>query len=241
MLKALFAASCACILVELGSMNTIAAESVPPDLVGSWRAEDIGGGGVIDDFDTVLEIREDGTYGGMAGCNNFTGIFSLSGQTITFGPMATARKMCEPAIMEQEQKFFDALRGRLSWKVGGAILTLESPGGTPLMRLTSAGPAVAGGAEVTLRIPGAGAVDRQTLRYDCGGDGVEAEYINAGPVSLVALSFGGDYIVASGIISGSGMRYAGGRYIWWTEGEEARLFDVTKGEEDPGVVCARKQ
>lgn len=240
MLKTLIAASCACVLIELASMDTVAAESVPEELIGSWRAETIGGAAVIDDLGTVLEIGEDGTYGGMAGCNNFTGAFSLSGNTLTFGPTAAARKMCEPAIMEQEQKFFDALRGGLAWKVDGARLVLRGPDGTPVMQLSSIEAVAAGGTEVRLRIPGAGAVDRQTVRYDCNGEPVEAEYVNAGPVALVSFSIGGDFIIASGIISGSGARYAGGRYIWWTEGKEATLFDVTKGQEDPGVLCERR-
>ncbi|THK35134.1 META domain-containing protein [Ensifer sp. MPMI2T] len=239
MLKALIAASCACVLIELASTEMVAAEKVPEELVGSWLAEDIGGGGVIDDLQSVLEIREDGTYGGMAGCNNFTGAFSISGTTITFGPTAAARKMCVPAIMDQEQKFFDTLRDGLTWRIDGGRLTLTKPDGTPVMRLTSMEVGAAGVAEVTLSIPEAAAVDRQKVRYDCGGETVEAEYINAGPVSLVTFSFGGTYIVASAVISGSGARYAGGRYVWWTEGEEATLFDVTKGEEDPGVVCAK--
>ncbi|MCA1492680.1 META domain-containing protein [Sinorhizobium alkalisoli] len=240
MSKTLTAAMCACVLIEVASMNTVAAENVPQELVGSWRAEAIGGEGVVDEFETELDIREDGTYGGMGGCNFFTGAFTLSGKTITFGPTAAARKMCEPAIMEQEQKFFDALRNRLDWSIDGTRLTLAGADGTPVMRLVSTEAAAAGGAEVILRVPGAGAVDRQTVRYDCAGEGVDAEYINAGPLSLVTFSIGGHYIAASGIISGSGARYAGGRYIWWTEGEEATLFDVTKGEEDPGVVCVKR-
>lgn len=240
MLKILIAASCACVLVETASMDTVAAENVPDALGGSWRAEDIGGAGVIDAFETVLEIRADGTYGGMGGCNVFTGTFTLSGSTIAFGPTAAARKMCDAAVMEQEQKFFDALRNELAWQVDGARLTLTMPDGDTAMRLASIDSAAAIGAEVTLRIPGAGAAERQAVRYDCGGEAVEAEYINAGPVSLVTFSIGGTYIVASGVISGSGARYAGGRYIWWTEGEEAMLFDVTKGVDDPGVVCAKR-
>lgn len=240
MSKTLTAASCACVLIELASINMVAAENVPQELVGSWRAEAIGGEGVVDEFETVLEIREDGTYGGMGGCNIFTGAFTLSGKAITFGPTAAARKMCEPAVMEQEQKFFDALRNGLDWSVDGTRLTLAGADGTPVMRLVSTEAAAAGGAEVILRVPGTGAVDRQTVQYDCGGEAVDAEYINAGPLSLVTFSIGGHYIAASGIISGSGARYAGGRYIWWTEGEEATLFDVTKGEEDPGVVCVRR-
>jgi heat shock protein HslJ len=48
MLKALTAVSCACVMIELASMNTVAAESVPEELVGSWRADEIGGASVID-------------------------------------------------------------------------------------------------------------------------------------------------------------------------------------------------
>lgn len=241
MSKTLTAASCACVLIELASINMVAAENVPQELVGSWRAQAVGGEGVFEEFGTVLEIREDGTYSGMGGCNLFTGSFTVSGKAITFGPTAAARKMCEAAVMEQEQKFFDALRNRLEWSVDGTRLTLAGPDGTQVMRLVSTEAAAAGGAEVILRVPGAGAVDRQTVQYDCDGESVDAEYINAGPLSLVTFSIGGHYIAASGIISGSGARYAGGRYIWWTEGEEATLFDVTKGDEDPGVVCVKRE
>ncbi|AWM26718.1 hypothetical protein N181_19040 [Sinorhizobium fredii USDA 205] len=240
MLKALTAASCACVMIELASMQSVAAENVPPELIGSWLAEDIGGGGVIDDLETVLEIHEDGTYGGMGGCNMFTGVFSLSERTITFGPTAAARTLCAPAIMEQEQKFLDTLKNELTWKVDGTRLTLTGSNDAPVMRFVSAESASSGIAEVTLRIPGAGAADRQRVRYDCGGETVEAEYINAGSVSLVTFSIGGHYIVASGVLSGSGARYAGDRYIWWTEGDEATLFDVSKGEEDPGILCERR-
>ncbi|MBB4186968.1 membrane-bound inhibitor of C-type lysozyme/heat shock protein HslJ [Sinorhizobium terangae] len=239
MLKALTAASCACVLIELASTEIVAAEKVPEELVGSWLVEDIGGGGVIEDLHSVLEIREDGTYGGMAGCNNFTGAVSPLGTTITFGPTAAARKMCAPAIMDQEQKFFDTLRDGLTWRIDGGRLTLTKPDGAPVMRLASMEAAAAGIAEITLSIPDAGAVDRQKVRYDCGCETVEAEYINAGPVSLVTFSIRGTYIVASAVISGSGARYAGGRYIWWTEGEEATLFDVAKGEDDPGIACRK--
>ena len=241
MLKTLTVLSCACVAIELGSMQTIAAEKVPGELVGSWLAEEIEGAGVIDDLQTVLEIREDGTYGGMAGCNSFTGAFSFSGEAITFGPTAAARKMCAPEVMEQEGRFFDALKGGLGWKVERGRLTLAKSDGRPVMRLTPLASPAAAGVEVTLSIPDAGTVDRQKVRYDCRGETVDAEYINAGPVSLVTFSIGGTYVVASGVISGSGARYAGGRYIWWTEGEEATLFDVSKGEEDPGVVCERRE
>ena len=96
MLKIITAVSCACVAIEMASMQPVAAENVPPQLVATWLAEDIGGGGVIDNLQSTLEIREDGTYGGMAGCNHFTGTFSLSGSKITFGPAASTRSSASP-------------------------------------------------------------------------------------------------------------------------------------------------
>ncbi|MEI2299290.1 META domain-containing protein [Ensifer sp. MJa1] len=236
MLKAIASVSCACVTIEMAAMQPVAAENVPTPLVATWLAEDIGGGGVIDNLQSTLEIREDGTYGGMAGCNHFTGTFSLSGKKITFGPAATTRKMCVPAVMEQERKFLDALRSELTWAVEGTKLILAKPGGAAAMKLASMA-ASAADAEVTILVPGAGTVDRQSVRYDCGGKAVEAEYINAGPVSLVTFTIDGTFVVASNVISGSGAKFAGGQYIWWTKGDTATLFDATKSEQDQGIAC----
>ncbi|NUS71680.1 MAG: META domain-containing protein [Ensifer adhaerens] len=236
MLKIITAVSCACVAIEMASMQPVAAENVPPQLVATWLAEDIGGGGVIDNLQSTLEIREDGTYGGMAGCNHFTGTFSLSGSKITFGPAASTRKMCVPAVMNQEQKFLKALSNELSWSVEGSKLVLGKAGGGTALKLASM-TAASEGADVTIRIPGADAVDRQSVRYDCGGKAIEAEYINAGPVSLVTFTIDGTFVVASNVIAASGAKYAGGQYVWWTKGEEATLYDATKGEEDQGTAC----
>ncbi|KOF18966.1 hypothetical protein AC244_13355 [Ensifer adhaerens] len=237
MLKVATALSCACVLIEMASMQTVAAENVPQQLVGTWLAEDIAGRGVIDNLQSTLEIRDDGTYGGMAGCNHFTGTFSLSGAKITFGPAASTRKMCVPAVMDQEQKFFEALRTELSWAVEGSKLILAKPTGAPALTLASMTADNSRSVDVTISIPGAETVDRQSARYDCGGKTVEAEYINAGPVSLVTFTIDSDFIVASTVISASGAKYAGGQYIWWTKGDEATLYDATKGENDAGTAC----
>ena len=237
MLQALTAASCACVLIELASMQTVAAEKVPEALVGSWLAEDIGGRGVIDDLQTTLEIREDGTYGGMAGCNHFTGTFGLSGATITFGPAAATRKMCVPAVMDQERKFFEALKSELVWRIEGSKLFLGGRNEKSVLQLTSMQSRNGNRAELTIEIPDVGTVDRRTVLYACGDKTIEVEYIDAGSASLATFTIEGTFIVASNVISGSGARYAGGRYVWWTKDGEATLFDTMKGEEDPGIAC----
>lgn len=137
MLKVMAAVSCACVMIDTASTQPVAAKDVPQQLVGTWLAEDIGGGGVIDNLQSTLEIREDGTYGGMAGCNYFTGAFSLSGAKVTFDPAASTRKMCAPAVMIQEEKFLEALRSELAWAVGGSKLVLTKAGGAAAVKLAS--------------------------------------------------------------------------------------------------------
>lgn len=48
----------------------------------------------------------------------------------------------------------------------------------------------------------------------------------------------GEQIVAAITVSASGARYQGGRYIWWTRGEEGSLYDVMAGPDaDPIATC----
>ncbi|WP_349436115.1 META domain-containing protein [Pararhizobium sp. A13] len=137
MLKLALFLSCSCVLLDATSVSTVSAESVPAELVGTWLAEDIGGGGVIDDLQTTLEINDDGTYSGFAGCNHYTGTFNLEGNEIIFGPAGATRKMCVPAVMDQEMKFFHALRFGLSWKVEDTKLVLTKPDSNLYMRLAA--------------------------------------------------------------------------------------------------------
>lgn len=91
--------------------------------------------------------------------------------------------------------------------------------------------------KITIAVPGAASVDSQKLRYDCEGEAVEAEYINAGDVSLVTLALDEGLVVASNVISGSGARYAGGPYIWWVKGEEASLQNLMRDSENESTLC----
>jgi membrane-bound inhibitor of C-type lysozyme len=91
------------------------------------------------------------------------------------------------------------------------------------------GPALAD----TIAIPLPKGAKPETIRvaYDCGAFGrVSAQYFNAPPVALASLSFKGEFVVAANVIAASGARYAGGKYIWWTKGSSADLYDVTLGE-----------
>ena len=66
----------------LASAVPAAAANSP---VGKWLAEDIRGDGVIDNLQTTLEIKEDGSVLGSGGCNRYRGLAQITGQAIKFG------------------------------------------------------------------------------------------------------------------------------------------------------------
>ena len=224
-------------LVLWAAAPACADEPVPGGLGGTWLAEDIGGNGVIDDLQTTLEIKPDGSYGGNGGCNTYRGKLKVQNGSIAFAPAAATRKMCAPAIMDQEQKFFDTLGTVTSWKLENGILHLTGKEGAPAIRLA----ALKNNTDIVIRLPGPErSVARETLNYQCdAGERVVVEYINVGANSLAVLRIAEETVIAANVMAASGAKYAGGRYEWWTRSDEATLYDLTKGEGAPGVNCRK--
>ena len=98
-------------------VTAAAAQPAATAFAGRWLAEDIRNGGVIDRLQTVLELGADGAVSGSGGCNRMTGQAVIAGDGITFGPLASTKMACVPAAMNQERKFFDALRDVRRWRV----------------------------------------------------------------------------------------------------------------------------
>ena len=85
---------------------------------------------------------------------------------------------------------------------------------------------------LTIDLPDA--AERQTVAYSCDGDRkVTAEYVNAGANSLAIVKLGDDTVLMVNVLSASGARYAGQQYVWWTKGNSADFYDLTKGEDAP--------
>lgn len=117
----------------LASGPPSAAPAVSP--IGKWLAEDIRGGGVIDRLQTTLEIIADGKAVGSGGCNRISGSATIDGRAIAFGPMAATRKMCMPAVMNQEAKLLAALGEVKAWEadVARGKLILRDGAGAALV------------------------------------------------------------------------------------------------------------
>ena len=77
---------------------------------------------------------------GLSGCNNYSGSYQASGNSLEFGQIATTLKLCvEPlGIMEQEADFLQALQSVAEYKVTGRTLEMSDDGGDVLLVFTNA-------------------------------------------------------------------------------------------------------
>jgi putative lipoprotein len=85
--------------------------------------------------ESILEFPEEGQVSGNAGCNGFQGSVSIESQSIKFGPLATTRRMCAPAINGQETVFLEALELSASWHKVANVLELLDANNSVIMVL----------------------------------------------------------------------------------------------------------
>jgi heat shock protein HslJ len=104
----------------------------------AWLADDIGGRGVVDRAQTTLEFTEPGRVGGRAACNRYFGPVTLEGDAVSFGNVASTRMMCADALMDQEQRYFQALSAakRIEFTHEGQILRMYADDGAPVLRFS---------------------------------------------------------------------------------------------------------
>lgn len=99
-------------------VNRVTAAPASP--AGRWLAEDIGGGGVLDRVQTVLDLSDDGQVNGSGGCNRIGGQAAIDGDGISFGQMISTMMACPEAVMAQEARFIAALEQARGWQLDAA-------------------------------------------------------------------------------------------------------------------------
>ncbi|QYX50696.1 META domain-containing protein [Pseudomonas sp. S07E 245] len=77
----------------------------------------IGERPLMDYSNLTLTLGEDGRAYGNAGCNHWFAPYTLKGDQLSFGKVGKTRKLCAPALMEQEQRFLQALETVQRWDV----------------------------------------------------------------------------------------------------------------------------
>lgn len=99
------------VAVETGGETLRGCGGAPLELLTGreWVVEDIAGDGLIDSTRVTVHVGREGRVSGTGGCNRYTGQFELTGERLTIGPVAGTMMACPEAIMNQEQRFFEAL------------------------------------------------------------------------------------------------------------------------------------
>ncbi|MFZ0789060.1 MAG: META domain-containing protein [Chromatiaceae bacterium] len=91
---------------------------------------------VLDATEITLELRDDGTLGGSDGCNRYMSGYTLEGQRLSIGPLATTRMACRgpEGAAEQAAAFARALETVTGYRIEGGELTLVTGEGQPAAR-----------------------------------------------------------------------------------------------------------
>jgi heat shock protein HslJ/membrane-bound inhibitor of C-type lysozyme len=97
-----------------------------------WTVEDIDGGGIVDRSRVTIEFGDDDRVSGAASCNRYMGSYSLTGEGLTLGQMASTMMACPEAIMDQEQRFLAILAEVQRFEMGqdGALVLHTNDGRT---------------------------------------------------------------------------------------------------------------
>jgi len=106
-------------------------ETQPPPLFRTaWLAEDIEGGGVIDNAQSTLKFDPGGKISGRGACNSYFGKATVEGSAVRFGEIGSTFMACAPAVMDQEKKLFAALAKTSSYRIDrdGKLFLMDAQG-----------------------------------------------------------------------------------------------------------------
>lgn len=114
----------------LAGCATAAPPAQPPIAGPEWRLEDLAGGGIIDNSHVTLMLGPEGRASGHGGCNRFFGSWTQTGSAISLGQMGSTKMACAEALMNQENKYLNALAsaGAYSFDATGALIVTTAAG-----------------------------------------------------------------------------------------------------------------
>jgi len=130
--------------LDVAPAAAVVTERVPEaaELVGAWLLEDLGGRGVMDMVQTTLAFDGEGRASGSGGCNRFTGSYTFDDGKLAFGPLAGTKMMCPEAVMDQENRFHQALGVVERVVLDGPFLLIYFEGSEQPLKFTRMAPDV---------------------------------------------------------------------------------------------------
>lgn len=103
-------------------------------LPGKWHVDYLEGRGVVDYSPAHYQFDDDRRISGNASCNAFTGNYRIVDDAIVVGQLGSTRKLCPPALMEQETRFLAAMKRVHSWNTDKGLMHLYDEEGVELFR-----------------------------------------------------------------------------------------------------------
>tara|TARA_R110000868_G_scaffold47966_7_gene156493 strand:- start:773 stop:1177 length:405 start_codon:yes stop_codon:yes gene_type:complete len=97
------------------SLAGCATSSLQLQTEQTYQVEWIGERPLIDSSHLTITLGDDGRAYGNAGCNHWFAGYTLTGAQISFSAAGSTRKMCAPALMEQEARFLENLSTVQRW------------------------------------------------------------------------------------------------------------------------------
>lgn len=116
-----------------------AATPAPADIHGTWVIEQARAEPILDKRRARLVLGRDGRLSGHNSCNAMNGSFTLEGDRIRIGPIATTRMACPELQREQEDRILTALELAVTARVrSDGLLEIRDADGRGLLRATRA-------------------------------------------------------------------------------------------------------
>lgn len=93
----------------------------PADLLigDAWQVSMIGGEAPEEPERVSINFLAPARVAGSTGCNRFVGGFTLTGESLRFGPMGSTLMACPDALMAQERQMLDALEQVMRFDISG--------------------------------------------------------------------------------------------------------------------------
>jgi heat shock protein HslJ len=136
-------------LAACAARDPVADAPPPPrplrldDLVGSeWIAEAIADAAVVPGSHSTLRFVSIAQVDGDTACNRFAGPVTVDGGMLRIGPLATTRRACAPALMDQERRYLVAIAQGVALRRDDDRLILLDDRQHPLIRFTQVEPHV---------------------------------------------------------------------------------------------------
>jgi len=121
------------VLLATVSFTMTACSNVSPPaletLSGNWKVMSIQDKQILTNSSVKLNFSPDNSLSGSASCNNLSSSYQTNNNSLIIAPIATTRKMCLPALMEQESNLLRTLSKVKRYQLNKGELSLYNQQG----------------------------------------------------------------------------------------------------------------